>query len=418
MQLGMSCIHNGINQQKTRKISYRGIAIVDLGASKENGTIKMSYIDKYGKRFNPPTGEVFKDGCERNPRTFVSGVARRISDKFRDHITRRDPLEGVLIQPPGQPEDGHRMGMLANIKGSDGEPLRNIDFSGIKKILIEEGIPLKKGCKIAVTNDMAGSGVEALQLLLKEEAKPGTKGFYAATGGGFGFVEFETGKRRTSRIYTGELAHTVIGPDCKTMESAKLSAPALVRNWGEKLGLDGEVIKALNNDAIAVLKYDHAVEKLKHLKEQGKINPDVNITREGFNRASQHAISKFVDGFATVVNGQILRRHKEGFIGGPLCLGLDEHLRSQGGNGLCDAILRRAKEIQSPVGEVQSEGFKLRILPIKDNLGGGKVLLGKSTKMFGSVIEVSNKALKETGKFSPASLFRKIGRFLLKLKVH
>lgn len=392
-----------------RDIKFKGIFINDVGASDELGSRKSALYSEDGKLIHETKGTVFKERSKISSTGFSDELATSLINDFKDFVPENDPIKAIIITPPGQPTN-KVINIIQNIKDSNNQPLKDVVIDVLSKL--KGKLNIAANCKEIVVNDMAGGGAKALQIMIKEGAKPGTKGCYIAVGGGCGVVNFTTGAK-VSTIETGEKGHTFLRMKIidhkkvpETVESSSASKDAFIRNWCNEIGLDKKHTQKLmkEGDARILTNFDIAKTKV-----------GTHLSHEKFTEASHKAINKFIKEISVVLQNEVNNRVKEGFLGGHIINSIktdfiDNNLnlfekRLNKFDMLCPEkknlgnleklILLKIYHSSDPMSRsFIRKDFSLRTVDIKNNITD----LLAHAKPEGAIIKISNKILKTGGK--------------------
>lgn len=253
-------------------INFAGRMIVggDFGASKEGGSGRVFLFDedsgkKIGKAL-PEKGSAFvcPGGVGNDPKNYTKGITNLISNLIQTNqeVIEKRPesdqeLAGIVAAVPTQTvlsETGPYAPVIANIRTSDNKRI-SADFGDVEKGLAARGIFLSKDFKNFVVNDM---NMWTLQTAIahKDELKEGFKFATFINGGGFGVGYGEVfNVDEKNRLHIRAVEHAHINENGKVLTDDKSSSIALIKNWGEHLGLNDELLtdeqKSLLNKDVA-----------------------------------------------------------------------------------------------------------------------------------------------------------------------
>ena len=224
-------------------------AVLDVGASTQEGSLKMAYYDRDWEQLASQKTTVSPGGIISGE-DFVQKIAQAIkalSDQAHSQIAK---IKEIVIFLPGICRDTQAV-LLPNLRNKQGQSLKNVDFRPINEQL---GID----AKILVANDIMGATAAIIKAVSEHPTyktllhQDGFTGVVCMVGGGFGVSSFERigDQIQLDDSQSGHL-HSV--QKAGSMESSGASVPGLLRNYAQKLNVSPQAQEALVKAGKALL---------------------------------------------------------------------------------------------------------------------------------------------------------------------
>lgn len=367
--------------QQVGKVNFGHMIVADSGASKPEGSFKATVFSDTGRVLGEHEDVVAPRGF-RHESDYVTGLTDRLAEAELankvaiEQLTGDDrKLNGVVVYTPG-PSKGNVIGEIGNLKKVGEQSLKNVDLNGIPvnlKTQVETmGIQVVENPGLLGTNDMIGGTCATLEDLaraglLEDEFRAS----YHMFGGGHGrgslsvignVIEVETSE-------LGRMNMSGTGKDIVTAEMAGTSTPALIKHFGEYLGLSfNDMIKLIKTGNAKIATQHELREKnpaeIAKLRETGlflesSAGDSVQFRLKHVVKSDHEAAARFaIDGFtataARVCHLDVLQGVNKVILAGPLVKGLGKDLehndKLSGGVTLIDMIRRKTADLLDSVG--------------------------------------------------------------------
>lgn len=414
------------------RVNFGHKLVIDLGASNRRmGSIKVSMLTDRGVQIDSSNGVVCPEGFKKDD-DFLKGIAARISEIENKNRSKTKALKGkdknlsgVMIFAPG-PTINNKAGILMNLRKANGKPLQDIDYNKISTILKSNAnADIAKDIKLFATNDMIGAG-SAIARSLKNRGvlKNGYRAAFLMAGGGLGTGDIEVIKD-TVIIKSSEGGHSRVlgtGKSIKTLEEVGASSTALIRNFGQALGLNENKIKKLiklANARVATQKSitSQDIAEIKTLEKTKLFKKEVidgvsHFTLKGIDEkarenACKKAVDKFVGALARISANKTLEGVNEIILTGPLTTGIGKTIETNPelfkSKTLITMLRDKTNSFMDFAGTTMAELYNLKFvddIPVINNTQGGfTALKGKFSGLGrGNWLEIPLSVLKNVKK--------------------
>lgn len=310
---------------------------------------------------------------DRNAKTFVEAIARRISQiekKNMAKINAADPggALDIILDVPG-PYIKNKV-YIPNIVTNNNEPIGMIDVNTIPALLRKKGINVDK---FMTVNAAAGGCVlSKVEKTYPELLKEGQEILYIYPGGGLGSGSIIIDKAET-KIVPRERQHVKAAFSNKSIEAEGGCSTALLNNY----------LEAMKENLSP-----HAYKRLEGLKNISantvtKENPPSRIKNSisTHQLSSKHSMDKFVDCIAQLIAIEITGgKTKSAVLTGKTAEGVINGIKNNPlygkHNNALDLIKERISAHLTPVSkEIMGDDFKVLFVPLSDSTEGSDILI-------------------------------------------
>ena len=365
--MNVSAINHSFTQHKP---SFKSNITFDIGGSQREGSCKIYYatsekddviyttkttVNTLGKtRFENSAD--FKNQIVKKVKKVQANNVNNISDM--GYPEEENTIKSMTIFIPSY-TSGAFAYYLPNHKNNDDRPLKDLDFSDMKELLIANGVKVSPDMRFMLLQDAMGTGLAVAQKLYNRGML--TKGKYyttAITGGGCGITNIKMTSDDKVIIESSGSGYLSESMTLQKVSKVGASAPALIRNFCKSFGLNEEMQEdiqschkaefVLNNPV--EFKKDIATEKLKKLlldtdkyevlaeNEKSYVISVKKDYEEMYKRSQRNAIDKYCLAFARLA---IIKKNEGSnglIITGPLARAVNRTAKENYQIGISDWV--------------------------------------------------------------------------------
>ena len=423
---------NHINgTSKTCSPSFKHKIILDIGASKPRGTLKITATTDDGKTvIYSKSDEYVNDTSSgfESSEDFAEKVMKVIKDthakvknlcKEQNLPAGEEKLSGVGVFVPGTTREDE-IAFIPNLKDKEKISLKNIDFAKYKNNLLtkteaETGFDVNKdNFKFVVTKDLGGAGLGIAKILAKQnKLNEGDYIMGIMTGGGFGSVDIKV-KHGVVEIETSEsssyLTHDFNNHTMQKLGRMGVSVKSHITRFMQTIGMDemiptvldagdarlvtsneihiknseSKLIKELLQDPRFKIKEENEKETVIKLDES---NPKFV---EKMKKSRYEAVNNYADSVSLIAVNKINDCLNKIILVGPFAHGVNKHVKEHqdiyGAKDLPDLIKQkvqnRIKDVDLPSTEGLQQLYNFEVIcdesiNFPNNTFAGDALLNK-----------------------------------------
>ncbi len=392
----------GSNQTAKTNPSFKHRIILDIGASNPKGSLKITAQTDDGKDIYTRSGEFVNDtpdGFESSEdfATKVMQVVKSTHNYVKDLCANgtfkpgEEKLSGIGIFVPGTVL-GDKIAFIPNLKDKNGESLKNVDFSEIKKDIItkkteETGIEANPdNFRFVVTKDLGGAGLGIAKILAKRnQLNEGDYIMGIMTGGGFGSVDIKV-KHDNVEIETSEsssyLTHDFNNHTMQKLGRMGVSVKSHITRFMDTIGMEEMIptvlkagdarlvtsneihIKNSNTELISELLQDPRF----RIKTTNKDNTIIELDEsnpkfaEKMRKSRYEAVNNYADSVSLIAVNKINDCLNKIILVGPFAHGVNKHVKEHqeiyGAKDLPDLIEQKVQKRIEDVDLPSSQGLK------------------------------------------------------------
>ena len=355
------------NQTQT---SFKSNVTFDIGGSQREGSCKIYYAtsEKDDVIYTTKTTvNVLGKTKFENSEDFINQIVKKVKNvqennknniKDMGYPEEENIIKSMTLFIPSYTSKEFAY-YLPNHKNNDNRPLKDLDFSNMKNLLVQNGVKIDPNMRFMLLQDAMGTGLAVAQKLYEKNML--TKGkYYTAciTGGGCGITNIEMTRDDKVTIKSSGSGYLSESMNLQKVSKVGASAPAVIRNFCKAFGLNEEMqedIQACHKAEFVLnnpvkFKKDIATEKLKNLlldtDKYEIINEDLKsytiaVKKEYeklYERSQRNAIDKYCLAFARLAIIKKTEGSNGLIITGPLARAINKTAKNNYGIGISDWV--------------------------------------------------------------------------------
>lgn len=343
---------NKLRLNSINKISFKGEFVYDIGASTPAASKKGIECDSFGR----PIGEKAigvvntKENHFKNSAEFVEMLADRVAEDYKN--LDKKGLECLTIFAPGS-TIGNKVIKTPNLKDANGNPLTNIDFSQLKKLLQERNVPIAENFKIKLFQDSVGIALSAFEKMFNPQIKdkfiyPGAFHSVISTGGGCGISQILIPDKKRALIIGAGSNYFADETKASRVSDEGASVKATLKEFAKVMGFNPQESEKIVNSGVGqLIQYTDVTvgnkpatkELAKLLEDSGKYivtesDKEINlkIKPEFTNlhkKAKFKAINKYAGAIARFLPIKLAEGLNKLVLTGPFAFGLNESMKKE-----------------------------------------------------------------------------------------
>ena len=308
---------------------FRSNITFDIGGSQREGSCKIYYATGDDTPIFMKNTTVNEIGVTKfnGPEDFMNKIAEKVKvvqDANREAIKKagksedENILRSMTLFIPSY-TDGSIAYFLPNHRNQENRPLKDLDFSKMKDLLLSKGVQISDNMRFRVLQDAMGTGLAVAKRLYNfGMLKPGKYYTACITGGGCGVSTIEMHDENNVIVKSTGSGYLATSDRLEKVSRAGASAPAVIRNFCRPFGINEEMVEdivnchkaefTLNNPI--TFEKDPKTEKLKDLllatgryevTKETKNQYTISVLKEHedlFNECREYAIDKYAQAFA------------------------------------------------------------------------------------------------------------------------
>ncbi|MCR4881037.1 MAG: hypothetical protein K6A44_03700 [bacterium] len=335
--------------------AFKSNLTIDIGGSQREGSCKIYYATNDDTPIFMKNTTVNEIGVStfNGPDDFMNKIAekvKQVQDGSRETIRRsgkskdENTLRSMTLFIPSY-TDGSMAYYLPNHRNQENRPLKDLDFSKMKELLLSKGVQISDNMRFRVLQDAMGTGLAVSKRLYNfGMLKPGKYYTACITGGGCGVSTIEMHDDDRVIVKSTGSGYLATSDRLEKVSRAGASAPAVIRNFCRPFGINEEMVEDIVGCHKAEFTMTNPIsyeknpktEKLKALLlSTGKYL----VTRENskeftisvfpeyeklFNDCRNYAIEKYAQAFARLAAIKRNEACNGLIITGPLAKAIDE----------------------------------------------------------------------------------------------